>query len=170
MGRAYPEGAMETLLWERVLRPHCSLPPAGFRILMLMMGGVSALYGALFVSRGAWPITGFFGLDWLLLYVALRLSYRRGRLAEVLRLAGDSFTVERIGGEAGRWRFQAFWLRVRLIETAPDSNRLELGSHGRSLRIGGFLSPAERRHLAAELGAALEHYRRGPCQSPATPL
>ena len=138
-----PGSACADAFFERVLLPHRSLPPRGFHILMLILGLVSLAYSILFVSLGAWPVTGFFGLDVALVYVAFRLSYRSARRSETIRLAGDAFTVERVGvrGERRMWRFQAFWLRVVLEERSDESNRLLVASHGRGLVIGGFPGP-----------------------------
>src|SRR5271168_4527148 len=85
------------LSFERVLLPHRSLPPRGFHLLMLILGLISLVVGVGFVSIGAWPVFGFFGIDVALVYVAFRLNYRGARCREILRLAGDDFTVERIG-------------------------------------------------------------------------
>ena len=81
--------------------------------------------------------------------------------AEILRLAGDDFTVERVSiyGERRLWRFQPFWLRIVLEEGADDSNRLLVASHGRSLVIGDFLGAPVRRELATSLRAALARWR-----------
>ena len=149
------------VFFERVLLPHRSLPPRGFHILLALLGLVSLAVGIGFVSIGAWPVCGFFGLDVAALYLAFRLSYRSARQREVLRLAGDDFTVERVSiyGERAVWRFQPFWLRVVLEERGDQSNRLVIASHGRSLAIGDFLAPPVRRELAATLRAALERWR-----------
>ena len=149
------------LFFERVLLPHRSLPPRGFHVLMLILGLVSLAIGIGFVSIGAWPVCGFFGLDVAALYLAFRLSYRSARQREVLRLAGDDFTVERVDiyGERQEWRFQPFWLRVVLDERADQSNRLVVTSHGKSLVIGDFLPPPVRRELAQSLRAALARWR-----------
>ncbi|HWK46764.1 MAG TPA: DUF2244 domain-containing protein [Stellaceae bacterium] len=149
------------VLFEASLRPHRSLPPAGFFGFMLLVAVVSFCAGVGFVLMGAWPVTGFFGLDVLLLYGAFRLNYRSGRMRETLRLTGDSLTIERISvrGERRFWTFQPFWLRVQLIDTGADGNRLVLTSHGRSLAVAGFLSADERRVLAGDLQAALARYK-----------
>ena len=149
------------LFFERVLLPHRSLPRRGFHILMLSLGLVSLAVGVGFVSIGAWPVIGFFGLDVALVYLAFRLSYRSARRSETLRLASDAFTVDRLSvrGERRVWRFQPFWLRVILEERADQSNRLLVTSHGRSLVIGDFVSPAVRRELAATIREALARWR-----------
>lgn len=169
-------GYADPLAFERVLRPHRSLPPRGFRILMLLLGCVSMAVGIGFVAAGAWPICGFFGLDVALVYFAFRLSYRSARQRETLRLKDDAFTVERVGvyGERRVWQFQPFWLRVIFEEYPDDSNRLLLASHGRSLVIGDFLAPAVRREVAAAVREALRRWREAlnPAahREPPTPL
>ena len=149
------------LHWEAVLRPHRSLPPGGFLALMLIVAAVSFVSGIVFVILGAWPVCGFFGLDVLLLYIAFRLNYRGARIREVVRLVGGDLTVEQVGvrGERRFWRMQAFWLRVELVEAHDGSNRLLVTTHGRSLSIGGFLTPAERRDLARDLDDALRRWK-----------
>lgn len=149
------------VFFERVLLPHRSLPRPGFHLLMLLLGLVSLAASIGFWAIGAWPVVGFFGLDVLLLYLAFRLSYRSARQREVLRLAGDDFTVERVGiyGERRLWRFQPFWLRVILEEHPDESNRLLLASHGRSLVIADFLGAPMRRELAEALRTMLARWR-----------
>jgi uncharacterized membrane protein len=149
------------VFFERVLLPHRSLPPNGFYILMLLLGLVSLALGIGFVSIGAWPVLGFFGLDVLLVYIAFRLSYRSARQREILRLAGDEFIVERIDiyGEHRTWHFQPFWLRVILLERPDESNRLLLASHGRTLPIADFLGAPMRRELADTLRSVLSRWR-----------
>jgi uncharacterized membrane protein len=147
--------------YNAVLRPHRSLPPRGFTLLILLVAGVSFCISLFFVLHGAWPVTPFFGLDVLLVWLAFRLSYRQARQSEELRLTEDSLTVDRISiyGERKRWQFQPFWLRVRFEEEDEDTNRLVLTSHGRSLVVGSFLGPAERRGVARSLSEALARWR-----------
>ncbi|HWB48816.1 MAG TPA: DUF2244 domain-containing protein [Stellaceae bacterium] len=149
------------VFFEQVLLPHRSLPPRGFNILMLVLAGISIAAGTLFVSLGAWPVCGFFGLDVGLVYLAFRLSYRSARQRETLRLAEDELTVERVGirGDRRLWRFQPFWVRVIFEERPDDSNRLSLVSHGQTLPIGTFLPAPVRREVAATLRDALARWR-----------
>jgi uncharacterized membrane protein len=147
--------------FERVLLPHRSLPHRSFHVMMSILGLASLAVGIGFVSIGAWPVSGFFGLDVALIYLAFRLNYRRARRSEILRLAGDAFIVERINvcGNRQVWRFQPFWLRVVLEERDVDSNRLYVASHGRFLAIGDFLAPAARRELADTIRDVLLRWR-----------
>jgi uncharacterized membrane protein len=147
--------------YSAVLKPHRSLPPRGFSLLMLLLAGVSFCISLFCVLHGAWPVTPFFGADVLLVWLAFRLSYRQARQREELKLTRDSLTVDRIDiyGERKHWRFQPFWLRLRFEEEDEHTNRLVLTSHGRSLVVGAFLGPEERRGVARGLAAALARWR-----------
>ncbi len=149
------------VFFERVLVPQRSLSPRGFRLLMLVLGCFSLGAGGLCIAAGAWPVCGFFGLDLALLYLAFARNYRRARESETLRLSGKTFTVEKVSmrGERRQWRFHPFWLRVMLEERRGRSERLLVGSHGRSLAIGAFLAPTLRRELAQTLAEALFQWK-----------
>jgi uncharacterized membrane protein len=148
-------------LFERVLVPHRSLPSHSFHLLMGMLGLVSLAVGIGFVSIGAWPVVGFFGLDVGLVYLAFRLNYRSARQSETIRLTSDAFSVERVSvrGERRSWRFQPFWVRVILEERPGAANRLLVASHGRSLVIGDFMPHNTRRELAVTIREALGRWR-----------
>ena len=158
--------------FDAVLYPSRSLPPRGFLVLMTVAGVVSVGLGAGFYAIGAWPVTGFFSLDVLLLYLAFRWNYRAGRVAEFVRLDADGLTVRRVrpDGRARTWRFeQPYWVRVEVVDDGRSrrhggggGGRLTLSAHGRSLTIGAFLTAEERREVALALQAALAAYRAAP--------
>ena len=58
---------LDPKIFSALLTPHRSLGPTGFLILMACLGGLSFVSGIIFVSLGAWPVFGFFGLDVLLI-------------------------------------------------------------------------------------------------------
>jgi uncharacterized membrane protein len=157
-----PCGAQTPVLFDAILTPHRSLSPRGFLIFMSAVGVVSFVAGLLFLLAGAWPIMGFFGLDALLIYVAFRINYRRGRMFETVRLTPDDLTVRRVDhwGKAKEWRFQPNWLQVLMDDPPRHESMVTLRSHGRSLIVGAFLSPEERLDFAKALSAEIDRLRQ----------
>jgi uncharacterized membrane protein len=152
-----------------VLYPARSLPAAGFYALMAAIVALSIAIGVGFVLAGAWPVSGFLGLDVLLVYLAFRWNYREGRRAELIRLDREGLCVRQIGpdGRARDWRFEPYWVRVTVDE--GHDRRLLVGSRGRALAIGTFLTAEERVELARALRAALATHRRVTLCAPAPP-
>jgi uncharacterized membrane protein len=140
-----------------VLRPYRSLSPAGFVVMMAVVAGLSFLTGIVFYAAGAWPVTGFFGLDVGLIYLAFQLNYRSGRLYETVDLTPARLVWTRVFPSGRREHFDCnpYWARVELQEWPDGRTRLQLKAQGRQLIFGRFLTDAERRDFAAALRAAL---------------
>lgn len=150
-----------SIFFDATLHPNRSLSPAGFRILMLIAGTSVLVIGVLFVVAGAWPVFGFSGAEFLLLYIAFRLNYRSGRAYERVRLTGRQLEVMRVSprGVVGRWEFEPTWLQISMDDPPRHDSQLRLSSHGRSLVIGAFLTPAERAEVAEALREAVAKWR-----------
>ncbi len=157
------EQAAGPFLFDARLRPHRSLGPRGFLILMLVICLVSFSAGLAFFLAGAWPVVGFIGVDVLLIYLAFQVNYRRADMYEDLQLTADSLTVRKVShhGEVESWTFQPYWLQVQIDRPAEHSSRLILRSHGKSISIGAFLTASERAEVARELCSALSDLRHG---------
>ena len=141
-----------------VLSSYRSLSPRGFLILMSTLALVSFVAGMAFLLMGAWPVFGFFGLDVLLIYVALRLNYRDGRLHETVELDPRQLVVTRFhpSGRTERFEFNPYWVRVNCAEGIDGRTALSLSSHGNLFTFGGFLTDQERKEFAAVLADALQ--------------
>jgi uncharacterized membrane protein len=147
---AQPPGKPSGPPFRAVLRPHRSLSPRGFLILMGLLSGLSFATGLAFALVGAWPVFAFFGLDVALVYLAFRLSYRSGRAYELVELTTDVLTLTRVDpvGRRKSIEFNPYWVRVGLDEK-PDG-RTDL-----HVAFGHCLNDDEKRDFAATLQTAL---------------
>lgn len=145
--------------FEATLYPNQSLGDTGFALLMGGIVLVSGLVGAGFALAGAWPVTGFLGLDVLLLYLAFRWQFRQSRRADMIRIDETGVTVQRIAPQrqAQSWHFDTAWVQV-----VQEDRALKLRSHGKDLVIGSFLTADERRTLARALRSAIQNQRDRP--------
>jgi len=152
----------DPVFFDARLQPSRSLRPRGFGVVMAVLGGASFAMSVGCIMLGAWPVTGFFGLDVALVYLAFRVSYRSARKVEHVRLTAADLTVERIGvrGDRRAWRFEPVWARLDFEEIDQDENRLAVTSHGKRLTLGAFLSPMERKRLYGDLSDAFARWRQ----------
>lgn len=144
------------------LRPNRSLTPAGFGWLMGALGLVSAVAGVWFFLKGAWPIMGFFGIDWLLLYWAFKVSYRRGEQTERIRLTARTMTVDRSmpGRKSQHWSFHPAWVKVDMHRPTDHDASLSLREQSKRVEIGAFLAPKERSEVADVIRDGLQRRRQ----------
>lgn len=160
-GTSTDQPASEAVLFDAVLLPHRSLGPVGFAMLMGLIACVSFGAGLTFYLIGAWPVVGFMGVDVLLVYIAFRVSFRRAKAYETVRLTESSLTIVRVNpnGRRRSIKLQPYWLRVEFEDPDNQHGQLWLTSHGKGIIIGRFLHQEQRRSLARDLRAALERLR-----------
>ncbi|MBI1340632.1 DUF2244 domain-containing protein [bacterium] len=147
-----------TVYLDAVLEPPRALSPRGFAVVMLLVGGVSAVCSIVFLAMQAYPVAGFFGLDVLLVWLMFRANFRSQRLRTYIRITAE--TVELVETDAqGRTRRRAelpsLFTRVRVAERGQSVGPLCISASGRSYAFGSFLTGAERRSLVRRIDDAL---------------
>ena len=159
----------EPTLFSALLTPHRSLNRTGFLLLMGFISGISFIAGLVFLSMGAWPVLGFFGLDVLAIYLAFRVNFHRAAAYEEIAVTPSSLHVRRVThlGAVSEWTFNPLWVRLDIEESEEFGvERLALVSRGRSLGIASFLGPDEKLSFSKALSAALATARRGVNYNP----
>jgi uncharacterized membrane protein len=151
-------------IFTATLWPYRSLSRRGFNILMAVAGVVSFTFGVVFVSLGAWPVFGFFGLDVLIIFLAFRRNYLDARAFEHIDLTREVLTVRRVtaSGRERLYTFHPYWTRLVVDRKDWGIAGLSLTTRGFELKIASFLSPGERESFAAAFSKALSTAREAP--------
>lgn len=149
--------ASEPYLLDETLRPNPPLSARTLKTIVAVVAGINLAFMLYFVSRGAWPIAPFMGLDVALLAWAFRESRIAARAFERVILSPSELRIERhpAKGSPTQTAFNPYWVRVDLVPWTEYSNRLYVRSHGRSEQVGAFLPPQTREGFANVLKAAL---------------
>lgn len=152
----------EKIWFEECIFPRRSLGQMGFRVLMGFIIALSFFSGVMFYSMGAWPVSGFFGLDALLIYWAFKIQYQQAKAVEIIRLSGDTLTISRINHKGVRedYSFSSYWVNLRMsrpanVPTHIDERFPEARSHGKGTYFGIHLNQEMRIDLMKSLSQAL---------------
>jgi uncharacterized membrane protein len=158
------ENGADRPIFRAVLTPHRSLGRKGFNRLMIAMALLSVFVGIAFLSQGAWPIVGFFGLDVFILWVALRASYRSGRASEEVRVSRTELRIRKTSpaGAVTDAIYNPFFARLLVSRhQAVGVAGIAVTGAGRTTEVGAFLEPDARPGFAREFGRALSQARAG---------
>ncbi|RWX79194.1 DUF2244 domain-containing protein [Neorhizobium lilium] len=140
------------------LTPYRSLGKTGFRVVLCLCGAICLLYGGFFLITGAYPVGFFFGLDFLGLYIALKMSYRSGRAREEVTVTRTNLSIRKFS-PAGRMvehRFNPFWARFRVKRHEEFGiTSMYVTGEGRFTDVGSFLNPDDRESFAKAFRGAL---------------
>lgn len=150
--------AADEPFFRALLTPHRSLGRTGFLVLMGTLTFGWLVTGAFFLSRGAWPVFGFFGLDIVLLYVAFRMNYRAARAREEVSVSRTALDIRKTApsGKSQDYRFNPFWTKFAVSRHDEIGiTQMAVEGQGRRVPIGGFLNPDDRESFAKAFSQAL---------------
>jgi uncharacterized membrane protein len=144
------------ILMDAVLAPNRSLSINAFKLMIGVFAFANAVMALFFLAHGAYPVSGFMGLDVVALALAFWANYRSGRARERVRVAPASVQVTRHRPDAREthWTVSPLWARV-----LDDPKAVRITAGGSDVYVGGFLSPDERVTFAQALKAALAQAR-----------
>ena len=141
-----------------VLKPNCSASWTQIKVFLAIISTVCLGIAGIFAWMGFWPILPFAGAEIALLSFALWWTSDRARETEVVHIDGDKVAVEKGRRQPEkRWTFHRRWTRVDLVASRAKHHpsRLLLGSHGKNVAVGAFLTEPERKRLAQDIQRAL---------------
>jgi uncharacterized membrane protein len=150
-------------IFRALLTPHRSLSRKGFVILMSILAVSWLGTGAFFLSMGAWPVFGFFGLDVLLVYCAFKWNYRAARAREEVSVSRQALDIIKVApsGKMQAFHFNPFWTKFRVARHDEIGiTDMAVEEQGRRVTIGSFLNPDDRESFAAAFGNALATAKR----------
>ncbi|MGR6034613.1 MAG: DUF2244 domain-containing protein [Candidatus Nitrosoglobus sp.] len=141
-------------MFQFTLQPNNSLSWGEMKAVFLAVAAALGTISGGFSLLGLWLVFPFAGLELLTLGIAFYLCAYRAQRCEVITIDQDGIEVFRGRKTTGEtWRFHRYWARIR-IEISPHTwymSHLMIGSHGREVEVGVFLTEDERLHLAREL-------------------
>lgn len=150
--------AIDEPIFKALLTPHRSLGRTGFLVLMGFLVAIWIGMGGLFLSMGAWPVFGFFGLDVALVYLAFKVSYRSGRAREEVAVSRTRLDIRKTApsGKQEAHSFNPFWAKFRIARHDEIGiTDMAVEGEGRRVAIGAFLNPDDRESFATAFGRAL---------------
>jgi uncharacterized membrane protein len=150
-----------SLYMDAVLTPNRSLSRKGLWVLLGLFCAANLLICVFLLAIGAFPVPIFLGLDVIGVLIAFRVSNRRARIAERVRVSADLVEVLREGGGRSHvmWSSPTAFTQVSLDQAEPGGLRLRLRLAGRALTLASDLGPEERADFAVALQKAIRTAR-----------
>ena len=141
--------------------PHRSLSPRGFTILLGALSAIAFAAGTAFFIIGAWPVIGFLGLEFGVLYFAFKYNYRAAKAYEQLLIHKSGIDIIRIcaKGTKQQTSLGSLWLKAEIQKLSGRRKILGLRLHSEFHEIGAFLPPAEKTHLKELINQRIEQAR-----------
>jgi len=148
----------ETIYMDAVLQPNRSLSPKAFTLVMSIVASLSFIAGMVYLSMGAIPVVGFFGLDALAIWAAFKWNFRSQREATRVRVTAEKIQLHHTApnGNTKEADVPTAFARVELDPKLAWNDWLRIEHGARAFVIGRFLTPKERKSFAEALRTAIQ--------------
>lgn len=133
-----------------MLRPRRALSAGQFAGLFVALSLATFGVAGYAFAQGNVFAPAFALLDAAFIAVVLRWVWRQGDRFEEIALDERSLEVRRSAQAEPAFRAHPYWVRLR-VDGGEGRERVLLGSQGRQVEVGAFLSQEERRDLARQL-------------------
>lgn len=141
-----------------LLRPTRSMTWPEAKRFILLVTAMCALIGGTAAWYGLWMVMPFSGLEALAVAAAFYVVLKEGERREYVRIEGDRLVIETGARDVERrYEFNRPWVRVDLRRSRyrHHPSRLFVGTHGRHVELGRFLTDGERETFSRSLINAL---------------
>lgn len=141
-----------------VIRPNRSLTWTQTKFVYLSLASVCLVVATGFTVMGFWLVLPFAGAEVIALGAGFYYCALGGKTTEVVCVDDRRVAVEKSHPAPHRvCEFERAWAKIALLPARIQwyPSRLVIRSHGKQVQLGAFLSEAERRKLAGELGRAI---------------
>lgn len=151
------------LIFAARLTPYRSLEPEGFKWLMTTIGIICLTVGLVFYSLGLWPVLGFMGLDFLIIYWAFKANYRSAKAYEDVEVSRQHVLLRKVTekGRETKFEFPQFGTRFKVDRHEKIGiTKMRLANRNREVELGYFLNPLDRETFARAFSGALSQAKR----------
>ena len=135
--------------------PNKSLTLFTLMVLFLIFFLTTSFVSIYFILIGAWPVSFFLVLDFILLFYAFK-SYRKATRIYDRIILKDKLLIINVNknGEKNKRIIEPTWLRLKVYSNRKDQY-LSIISRGKSVKVGSFLNLKELSELAKTIKSAL---------------
>ena len=135
--------------------PNKSLTLFTLMVLFLIFFLTTSFVSIYFILIGAWPVSFFLVLDFILLFYAFK-SYRKATRIYDRIILKDKLLIINVNknGEKNKRVIEPTWLRLKVYSNRKDQY-LSIISRGKSVNVGSFLNLKELSELAKTIKSAL---------------
>jgi len=149
------------LVFSDVLRPNPPLSATTLKRVLLAVVAINAAMMLAFLVQGAWPIAPFLGADVAILAWAFNRASDLSKSEVRVTVTRETFQIvlKPPTRDFSHATLNPRWVRLEVVDVDGQRQQIVLWSHGRGIKLGGFLPLEERIAFAARLKRALAQVR-----------
>ena len=127
-------------LMDEDITPYQSSSKAIFLILGFILLGWGALFSIFLISQGAWPVSVFLGLEYILIIYLIRFYFKENKVKDQIKIDENKLLINKFKGEKllHSSSYNTYWSRV-FFTRLKNQSKLLIKESDKETEVASFL-------------------------------
>ena len=139
--------------------PYQSCSKSIFLILGIILMGWSALFSIFLISQGAWPVSIFLGVEYLLIVYLIKLYFREKNIKDEISINEKEISIKKFKGDKllNSSTFNTYWSKI-FFTKHKNQSRLSIRESNKETEVASFLHADLKESLYLRIKRQLTYY------------
>ncbi len=139
--------------------PYQSCSKSVFLFLGIVLMLWSALFSIFLISQGAWPVSIFLGIEYLLIVYLIKLYFKEKNIKYVININTKEISIKKFKGNKllNSSSFNTYWSKV-FFTKFKNQSRLSIRESNKEIEVAKFLHADLKEGLYLRIKRQLTYY------------
>jgi len=152
----------DDILYQATLKPQRSAKAGAGFVVLLILGFFWTVIGGGAAYFKVWPLSVFYGAEFLLIFVIIRMFIKTGNRIETITLTAEALHVKGEGRFHAEKTFDPYWARAVSQSEDRRYGHIEISSHGQRIIVGTLITANECDIVVRDLNETLRALKEKP--------
>ena len=146
------------MMKEKII-PYQSSSKLVFIILGIILLGWSILFSVFLITQGAWPVSLFLGIEYLLIVYLIRLYFKEKNINDQISIDEKEISIKKYKGDKVFYseKFNTYWSKVFFIKQ-KNKSKLSIRESNKETEIASFLHAELKEDLYQRINKKINLY------------
>jgi len=141
------------------ITPYQSCSKSVFLVLGIILMGWSALFSIFLISQGAWPVSIFLGVEYLLIVYLIKLYFREKNIKDEISINEKEISIKKFKGDKllNSSTFNTYWSKI-FFTKHKNQSKLSIRESNKETEVASFLHADLKESLYLRIKRQLTYY------------
>ena len=141
------------------ITPYQSCSKSVFLILGMVLMGWSALFSIFLITQGAWPVSIFLGVEYIVIVCLIKLYFKEKNIKDEIKIDDKEISIKKFkGGKLlNSSKFNTYWSKV-FFTKFKNQSKLLIRESNRETEVATFLHADLKESLYFKIKKQLTYY------------
>ena len=147
------------MMKEKII-PYQSNSKLVFIILGIILLGWSILFSIFLITQGAWPVSLFLGIEYLLIVYLIRLYFKEKNINDQISIDEKEISIKKFKGDKLFYssEFKTYWSKV-FFTKQKNKSKLSIRESDKETNLASFLHADLKEKLFKRIQSKISEYK-----------